>query len=33
MLAYGVAINPTNEYYDLGYNTSVESLKRLMHAM
>jgi hypothetical protein len=33
MLAYGVAINPTNEYYDLRYKTSVESLKRLMHAM
>jgi hypothetical protein len=33
MLAYGVAINPTYEYNDLGYNTSMEYPKRLMHAM
>jgi hypothetical protein len=33
MLAYKVAINLTNEYYDLRYNTSMESLKRMMHAM
>jgi len=33
MLAYEVAINPTNEYYDFRYNTSMENLKRFMHVM